>query len=318
MKLLVQSIVRRTTDVRSFVLVDPHGSDLPSFDAGAHIEVEVQLPDGNTSRRAYSLVNHPKERNCYEIAVLRQPNGRGGSLWMHDSVAVGSLLDVKLPSNGFGLADDARHHTLIAGGIGITPLLCMARVLVSRGASVDLHYFGRSESALSFQDELLALHGLNFHQHISGEQAVVVDALRSVIGSPVSGAHIYVCGPAGMIQSVIDISDEVHWPVNQVHHEIFGGQPVGRGNKAFSVTIASTGRRFEVAASSTLLDVLLANKIDAPHDCKAGVCGSCLVPVVSGDIDHRDSFLSVEDKLEGGMMCICVSRVRTGDLVLDI
>lgn len=321
MELQVAEIIQRTADIRSFVLKHPQGAMLPGFSAGAHVNVGVRLADGSAAQRSYSLVNRPGSGTVdhYEIGVLRQAGGRGGSLHMHDAVVPGALIELSEPVNGFPLADDAPHHTLIAGGIGITPILCMARVLSERDAIVDLHYFGRSPESVAFRDELRALPGVALHEMHTADPAVARAALAQAIGSPDPQRHLYVCGPGGMIQSVIDIGVQAGWNEHHVHYELFGSQVVGRDNKAFTVRLVRTGQRIEVPADVTLLDALLAHGIDAPHDCRTGVCGSCLTPVGNGTIDHRDSFLTEDDRRQGGLMCVCVSRSANGaEIELDI
>ena len=321
MQLKVAEIVQRTADIRSFVLKHPQGAPLPGFTAGAHVNVEVRLHDGSAAQRSYSLVNRSVGGAVghYEIGVLRQAGGRGGSLHMHDAVVPGALIELSEPVNGFPLVDGAPHHTLIAGGIGVTPILCMARVLSERNAIVDLHYFGRSPESLAFRDELRALAGLALHEVHTSDPAVARAALAQAIGSFDPQRHLYVCGPGGMIQSVIDICAQTGWEEHHVHYELFSSQVVGRSNKVFSVHLLRTGQHIEVPADVTLLDALLAHGIDVPHDCRAGVCGSCLTPVGSGAVDHRDSFLTEDDRRQGGLMCVCVSRSADGgEIELDI
>lgn len=309
MRLLVDAIVQRTADIRSFVLVHPDGRPLPEFTAGAHLDVVVQLPAGAAERRSYSLVNLPDSRDHYEIAVLHQRSGRGGSAWMHDSVKVGDQLEVQGPRNAFALAEDADHHVLIAGGIGITPILCMARVLSQRGASAELHYFGREASALAFREDCKNLRGVSLHEFCSANTESVAEKIRDLTRDPQPGKHVYVCGPSGMIQTCLEAAASHSWPASAVHFERFGAASAV-GDAAFSVELIMSGERFDVAAGQSLLDALLERGIDAPHDCRAGICGTCLVPVASGDVEHRDSFLSEQDRQDGGLMCACVSRAR--------
>lgn len=321
MQLQIAEITRRTADIRSFVLKPPQGGMLPGFSAGAHVNVGVCLPDGSAAQRSYSLVNRPGAGavDHYEIGVLRQAGGRGGSVHMHDAVAPGAHIDVSEPVNGFALADDAAQHTLIAGGIGITPILCMARVLSERGTSVDLHYFGRSPDGMAYLDELRALPGLALHEVHAADATAARAALAQVIGTPDPQRHLYVCGPGGMIQSVIDLGAQAGWDERQVHYELFGSQVVGRNNRPFEVHLLRAGKRIAVPADVSLLDALLAHGIDAPHDCRTGVCGTCLTPVGKGSIDHRDSFLTDDDRRQGGLMCVCVSRSADGgEIELDI
>lgn len=321
MRLVVSDVVQRTRDVRSFVLRDPQGALLPAFSAGAHVNVEVRLADGSTQRRSYSLVNAPSERGHYEIGVLRKADGRGGSLHMHERVAVGSIIDVSEPVNGFPLATHPRLPLLIAGGIGITPIFCMARELLASSAPtepLELHYFGRSLEDMAYLDELRVLPGLALQPFCAEDPSSAIERLSAVIGTARSDQHLYVCGPAGMIQSIVNITAAHSWHRDRVHYELFGSQVIDRGNTPLIVRLARGRRHIEVPADVSVLDALLAHGVDAPHDCRTGVCGSCLTPVLAGAVDHRDSFLTEDDKREGGLMCICVSRAFSSELELDL
>ena len=238
---------------------------------------------------------------------------------MHDALSVGSLIEVSEPVNGFPLADMGSRHTLIAGGIGITPILCMARALIAAGKPIALHYFGRAAKDLAFMGDLEALPELEFHVHAGLTNAQARTKLDAAVGAHEDGRHVYVCGPGGMIQSVIEIADAAGWPESHVHYELFGSQVVGVENRAFTVHLVQRNQHIDVPADVTLLDALLAHGIDAPFDCKSGICGTCLTPVVGGQVDHRDSFLTEEDRLDGSLMCTCVSRAASGStLSLDL
>lgn len=317
MQLRVEAIRLLTADIRSFVLVHPAGAELPPFAPGAHLKLRV-LPGGASPlQRHYSLVGAPQDRHRYEIAVLRQPRGRGGSSWMHDAVEVGHLLDIDGPHNGFALAPQASRSVLVAGGIGITPLLCMARELTHRGMPTQLHYFGRSLQAMAYRDALQALPGLELREWVGLDAAASVNALRRCIGRAEPGVHLYVCGPAAMLDAALDIAEHQEWSAGQVHHERFGAVAGGPGDQAFSVELRQRALRLEITSDQTLLDVLLAHGVDVAHDCRAGQCGSCFVPVASGRILHRDSVLTEADRAGGDLMCACVSRAD-GLLSLDL
>ncbi len=317
MQLRVQTIRSLTADIRAFELIDPAGKPLPAFEAGAHLKVRVMPGSGVATSRSYSLVNPPQERLRYEIAVLHQRGGQGGSAWMHGSVRVGDLLNVEGPGNAFPLAPQAERSVLLAGGIGITPLLCMARELRDAGRQVELHYFGRSPEAMAYRAELEALQGLVLHVYAGLDAAASVAALQRCVGQAGPADHLYVCGPAAMLDAALDIAARQGWPAAQVHHERFGASPGGAGDAAFTVELRQSGLRIEVDRQQTLLDALLARGVDVAHDCRAGICGSCLVPVAGGQILHRDSFLTDDDRSGGDLMCACVSRA-TGVLALDM
>jgi ferredoxin-NADP reductase len=317
LRLRVRAVRALTADIRAFELVAADGGALPPFKAGAHLRVQVTLPDGRPATRHYSLVNAPGTDNHYEIAVLRQPGGRGGSAWMHGTMQVGSLLDAEGPFNAFALAEGATSTVLLAGGIGITPLACMARVLSARGEHATLHYFARSTQAMAYRDELSALPGIELQAWTGLDPVATVQALARCIGEPRPGHHLYACGPGPMLQAALDAAARQSWPSPQVHHERFTADEGRPDDSPFQVELRQSGRRIDVASRQTLLDALLAAGVDAASDCRAGVCGTCLVPVASGQIDHRDSYLSDADRESGDLMCACVSRAH-GTLVLDL
>ena len=272
---------------------------------------------GNATTRSYSLVNTPDDRHHYEIAVLHQRGGQGGSAWMHEAVQTGDLLDIEGPYNAFALAPHAERSVLLAGGIGITPMLCMARALVQRGQAVELHYFGRTPEAMAYRDTLQALQGVALHMWVGLDVDESVGTMQRCLSKVAPGDHLYVCGPSAMLDAALSIAANQGWPSNQVHFERFGAAPVGAGDEPFTVALRQSGLRLEVGHQQTLLDALLANGIDVAFDCRAGVCGSCLVPVAAGDIQHRDTFLTDDDRAGGDLLCACVSRAK-GLLTLDM
>jgi len=316
-QLRVQAIRPLTADIRAFELVDPAGGLLPAFEAGAHLKVRVSPGSGLATTRSYSLVGSTQDRLRYEIAVLHLRGGQGGSAWMHRAVQVGDLLEIDGPSNAFPLAPQADRSVLLAGGIGITPLLCMARELVGAGRQVELHYFGRSPDAMAYRAELQALRGLALHAWVGLDVDASVAAMQRCIGNAALGDHLYVCGPAAMLDAALGIAARQGWPADQVHHERFGAAPGGAGDEAFTVDLLLSGQRLVVGQQQTLLDALLAHGVDVAHDCRAGICGSCLVPVAGGQLQHRDTFLTEDDRAGGDLMCACVSRA-TGVLTLDL
>lgn len=317
MKLEVKSIRNLTADIRAFEIVDPQGNELPTFAPGAHLKVRVIANGGVLATRAYSLVSNPHDRFRYEIAVLHQRVGQGGSAWMHETVAVGALLDIEGPSNAFPLNPDAGRSVLLAGGIGITPLLCMARALVEHRQNVEFHYFGRTTETMAYRDQLRTLEGLELREWVGLDVQQSVLAMRRCIGKPASEKHLYVCGPSAMLDAALEIAKQEGWSPDQVHFERFGAASGGEKDMPFQVELRQRGIRLEVGRHDTLLDVLLSHGVDVGHDCRAGICGSCLVPVSSGKIQHRDTVLSDEDRAGGDLMCACVSRA-TGMLVLDL
>jgi len=311
----VRRIVDEAADIKSFELVSVDGSALPAWSAGAHIDVRI---DDKTVRQ-YSLCGAPGARDAYLIAVKNAPDSRGGSRAMHQRVSVGDTLVISGPRNHFALVDGARHYMLIAGGIGITPLLAMAQELQARGASFELHYFTRSTAETAFHQVLSseAYAGkVNFHHAVA---ARVHELLRPLLGKCPQGHHLYMCGPRGFTDVISEVAAGI-WPPEAIHIEYFSADQAGLAapSHAFEVKLQRSGRTIPVAASSSIVDALCANGIEVATSCREGVCGTCLTDVVAGTPDHRDAFLSDKERKAGDKMMICVSRAKSGQLVLDL
>ena len=314
MLLRVSAIRDETLAIKSFELVDPDGLDLPGFTAGSH--VDVTLPDGQV--RQYSLCNSPAERQRYVLGVLRESDGRGGSCQMHARVFPDDLLTVSMPRNHFPLDENARNHLLIAGGIGITPLLARVSRLHLIDASFELHSCTRDEQSTAFRARLAAgdiASKVHFH-HDGGVPGQGLD-VSALLPSVVSGTHVYCCGPAGLMTAVKAAG--AHWPAGQIHFEHFAApalSPSVVGTASFEVEIASSGLVLSVPPDRSILSVLLSAGVLVDSSCEAGVCGTCTTRYLSGEPDHRDVVLSDAEQREYVM--ICVSRARSARLVLDL
>jgi vanillate monooxygenase ferredoxin subunit len=312
----VRSRAEQANGIASFDLVSADGSTLPSFTAGAHIDVHV----APGLIRQYSLCNDPVERGFYRIAVLREPQSRGGSAGMHAQVEAGTTLTISEPRNQFPLAANASRSLLLAGGIGITPILAMAQTLHAQGAPFDLHYCGRSATRMAFIEELKAsAFASSVQVHCDDDLAELrFDAAR-VLANPQPDVHLYVCGPSGFMEFVLASARAAGWQENQLHREYFAAAAVDTsGDGAFRIQLAKLGLQCEVPPDKTVLEVLLAQGVDLPHSCEAGVCGTCLTRVLEGQPDHRDSFLTDAEKAAGNQFMPCCSRARSSLLVLDI
>jgi vanillate O-demethylase ferredoxin subunit len=314
-------IARKTveaTEICSFELVAVDGQALPAFSAGSHVDVHL----GGGLTRQYSLCNDPAETHRYLIAVLRDPNSRGGSVEMH-KLDVGQTLEISDPKNHFALAHDVAHSVLLAGGIGITPILCMAERLSNVGASFELHYCTRSADRTAFAERIrnasFASHA-HFH-HDDGPAAQRLDA-NALLGAQRVGAHLYVCGPTGFMDAMLGAARAVGWPDAALHREYFGAAPVvvGEAGEAdsFEVQIASTGRVIRVAADCTVVAALAAAGVEVPTSCEQGVCGACLTRVIEGTPDHRDFYLTPDEQARGDQFTPCCSRAKSPRLVLDL
>lgn len=302
--------------IERFVLEPAEGGELPPFTAGSH--VVVVTPRG-VSRR-YSLCNAPGERHRYVIAVKREPAGGGGSASMVDDVRPGMRLEISSPFNYFPLADDASSHLLVAGGIGITPVLAMARELAARGADFRLEYCTPSPESTAFRDELSAADWsgrVRFH-HDAGvppPQLPFAELLRERHGE----THLYCCGPRGLMNAVRRATS--HWPTSAVHFEDFGTSTdplldASAGDDALEVRLAKRERTVRVPAGVSILEALRREGVDVPSSCESGTCGTCKTRLLEGVADHRDYVLD-EDEQRDHIM-ICVSRARSARLVLDL
>jgi vanillate O-demethylase ferredoxin subunit len=308
---------RRDAAARIVVLdlVSPDDAELPEFAAGAHVDVLVDEAAGLV--RQYSLCGPPHDRTRYRLAVLAETASRGGSLAMH-RLRKGDQLRISPPRNRFGVSDEARRHLLIAGGIGVTPLLAMAHALDARGADYEFHYCARSRAEAAFLDEVEHHSGVRLHFD-DGPDGRRFDP-ATAIGRPDAGTAIYVCGPAGFMDFVISSALGAGWRAEAIHKERFA--PVDdvashTAGGAFTVRLASSGDAYEIKEGESVLDVLLANDVDAPYSCQQGICGECVVRVLAGEPDHRDDVLTDREHADG-MFTTCSSRAHSPILELDL
>jgi len=319
-ELLVAAVRDETPRVRSYELRRPDGRPLPAFEAGAHVDVVLRGEDGAELERSYSLCGEPGVQPAWRLGVLREDAGRGGSRAVHRDWQLGTRLRCSHPKNHFPLAAGAlpegAAHLLIAGGIGITPLLAMARALVATGAPFILHYAARSRAEAAFLDEIEALACGRLQLHLDGGDPGRGMDVRAVLAQAAPGSHVYVCGPRALNEAVIAAATQAGWPAQRVHHEFFSAAAPAAGDAAFTVHLRASGRSVAVGASESILDALLREGVEPLYDCRRGECGLCATPVLEGEVDHRDHVLAPAER--SSQMCICVSRPRTGDLVLDL
>lgn len=303
-------------DICSFELVDPQGGALPPFSAGSHID--VRLPSGVV--RQYSLANDPAESHRYLIGVLLDPATRGGSKSMHEQVKEGDLVEISTPKNHFSLAHEARRHLLFAGGIGITPILCMAERLANTEADFELHYCTRSRDRTAFA-ERIAAGGFADRAHLhfdDGEAAQRAD-VPALLATPQAGVHVYVCGPKGFMDHVLGTARARGWPEAQLHFEFFSAEVVkSADDESFEVKLASSGKLITVAKDQTVIQALSAVGIEVPTSCEQGVCGTCLTRVLEGEPDHKDMYLTPQEQARNDQFLPCCSRSKSARLVLDL
>jgi vanillate O-demethylase ferredoxin subunit len=318
MESLAVTVMRKAVEAEgivSFELARADGGALPAFSAGSHID--VQLPGGLT--RQYSLCNDSLEQHRYRIAVLREPASRGGSVAMHDSVREGDILHISEPRNHFPL-HHATRSLLFAGGIGVTPLLCMAQRLAAIGADFELHYCTRSPQRTAFHEEMTACaFARQVHFHFdSGPPQQKLD-LEPLLAAPDAGTHLYICGPGGFIDHIVGTAKARGWPGEQIHLEYFVAAPQDTsGDRAFEVKLASTGKCYPVAAGQTVVQALREHGVEIMTSCEQGVCGTCITRVLDGVPLHRDLYFTEEERARNDQFTPCCSRAATPALVLDL
>jgi len=296
----------------SYEFVSASGAPLPAFSAGAHID--LHLPGGMV--RSYSLVNDPAETHRYLIAVHRAPDGRGGSDWMHGVPRVGDPLRVSVPKNDFPLVENARLSILIAGGIGITPLLSMVRRLNALGQPWRLHYAARSPQHAAFVGELQALAAQGGELELRFDSSAPRLDIARLVGDAPADAHLYCCGPRPMIDDFVAAG--ASRSESTVHYERFAAGSEAATAGGFDVVLQRSGQRLHVLPGKTILDTLLDNGVQVQYSCSAGICGTCRTGVIEGDPDHRDDYLTDQEKAENRSIMVCCSGARSRTLVLDL
>lgn len=311
----VARIETLTPEIKRFTLVDPDGKHLPAFSGGSH--VVVVMDDGDkTHRNAYSLMGSPYDSSAYQIAVRRVEDGRGGSRYLHEQVSEGALLQILQPANLFPLAKHARQHIFIAGGVGITPVYSQAEELHSKQTEFELHLAVRGPEHATLGLELQARYGERVHLYLQSEGERL--NIGQVLANRPLGSHVYVCGPDSMIDDTVDSAHALGWTDSHIHFERFVEQ--GSSGQPFSVTLARQGVTIEVPTDQSLLEAAEQAGYKVPYLCRGGACGYCETEVLEldGELDHRDDWLSEEDKLSKRKFMPCVSRATCSRLVVDL
>lgn len=297
--------------IRLLELAAIDGGDLPVFAPGAHID--IRLPNGLV--RQYSLLNPSSRTDRYLIAVAREENGRGGSAQIHDALAEGDVLPISAPRCHFPLHEEAPHSVLIAGGIGITPIWCMAQRLIEIGASFELHYAARTRghAALLAEISQAAPDALQTYFNLEGDALMDLPAIAAAAPA---GSHFYCCGPLPLIAAYREACSSL--PNEQVHFEQFSASTPAAVEGGFTVELAKSGLSIEVASGETILDALVREGIASNYSCREGICGSCETAVLEGMPDHRDAILTDAERADGRTMMICCSGSLGKKLVLDL
>ena len=301
------------TDVVAVEFEPVDGAALPTAQAGAHID--LHLPGGLV--RQYSLTNGPGQSSSYRIGVKLVADSRGGSRFINDDLAVGDELDISNPRPSFPLRRDATRTVLIAGGIGVTPLLAMAQTLHHDGLPVELHYFARGEDHLAFPEIRQAL-GQIVRTHLGLDPGETTGRLEEIIGHHRDAHHLYVCGPPAMLDATRAMAAGLGWPDDAVHFEYFGNVADTDRSSTFEISLARSAMTLTVGPGRSILDVLHDAGVAIASSCEQGACGTCVAGVIEGEPDHQDVRLSNAERERGDRIITCVSRSRSPRLVLDL
>jgi ferredoxin-NADP reductase len=310
----VSAISEVVPGVKQFSLSRPDGAPLPSYSGGSHIVVALTGVD-RVHRNSYSLMGDPSLTDSYRIAVRRHAKSRGGSRFLHDQIRVGTTLAISHPLNLFPIARLARKHILIAGGIGVTPIIAQAHDLARLGAVFEIHYAFRAPDQAAYTDVLENLAGAHLHRYCTAFAGRI--DFHSILADQPLGTHLYVCGPANFIDAARSAARAHGWPSSHLHSEQFLSAPVGN---AFEVLLARSDRRIDVAPDISLLEAIEAAGVTPAQSCRGGACGQCETEVIEADgkIMHHDVYLNASDKAAGRKIMLCVSRLQGRRLVLNL
>ena len=312
---IVAKVNQVSESIKHFRLERLDGQPMPIFSGGAHVVVSMN-DHGRLRRNPYSLMSSPTDTSGYEISVLRVPQSRGGSHYMNDHVKEGDQLVVSQPVNLFPADRRGKKHILFAGGIGITPFLAMLAQFTNESVPFELHYAMRSRSHGAYWEKLIETYGPNRVKVYFDDEKTFIPVAQILDNQPL-GTHMYVCGPAGMIDAFLKAGRDAGWPKENLHSERFLAPPPG---KNFDVTLARSNKVITVDEHQSILEAVEEAGIDAPYMCRGGACGMCETNVVScdGTLEHNDIFLEPEDKASGKKIMICVSRFKGNALTLDL
>jgi ferredoxin-NADP reductase len=315
MQVRVAKVTQVADKVKRFRFERTDGQPMPIFSGGAHVIVSMR--DGNVLRRnPYSLMSSPLDTSAYEISVLRVEQSRGGSSFLHEKLKEGDTLTLSQPVNLFSYDHRGKKHIMMAGGIGITPFIAMMDQMDREGRAFELHYAVRTRTHGAYWKELVQRYGAHRVKIYCDEEKLFIPVDAILENQPL-GTHLYVCGPAGMINGVLGTAVKHGWPKQNLHSEEFLAPPIG---KPFKAELAKSKRTIEVAAHQSILEAVEAAGIDAPYLCRGGACGQCETQVIAcdGEIEHNDHFLEAEDKASGSKIMICVSRIKGNGITLDL
>lgn len=317
-EVVVQSRTEQGAGIAVIALVSTDGSPLPSFTAGAHIDVHID----DDLIRQYSLCNDPLgndtgESDSYRIGVLNDPNSRGGSVKVHGEFNVGKVIQISAPRNLFPLNENASKTILAGGGIGITPMIAMAYQLKRENKAFELHYCCREKVAAAFQNELTTEFTDSVFFHYDNEAKEQLFSPKASLTPVNTDTHVYVCGPTGFMDWVINSAKEIGFSSAQIHFEYFSAE-VDTAGETFEVYCQDSDITVTVSNGDTIAQALKQAGIKVSMSCEEGVCGTCITDVIEGEPDHRDHFLTDEEKADNDQIAVCCSRAKSKRLVLDL
>ena len=315
LSLVISGVRQLTPSIRAYELRDPDGDKLPVVEEGSHLQIPVRLDDGTTHTRSYSICSNTARHDIYEIAVLREAGGSGGSAAVHEQFDIGLRLNCELPLNNFALHRDSRPAVLIAGGIGITPIKPMAQALKLRGNAMQMHYAAASVKDMAFRDRLQREFSDDLRMYFSSDGERM--DLRQILSEAPDDAIFYLCGPDRLIDGVIAVAKDLGMDLDRIRFERFLPATIVDA-RPIQLELRRSGKQIKVPADQSVLDAILEAGIDAAFSCRVGNCRSCAVKVLEGEVEHRDAALSVHERDHDQMMCVCVSRACEDHLVLDI
>jgi vanillate O-demethylase ferredoxin subunit len=303
-----------TPNIVSFELAPKNGDCLPEFETGSHIDMKF----GDNFTRQYSLINHPKSHEFYKIAVLKDPNSRGGSVALHDNVGIGDTVSISEPRNLFPLDITSKRVLLFAGGIGITPIMSMAIELDRLGIDFELHYHSKSQANTAFYQQLLSCSfAAKVFFHFSNKSKK--DATQ-IIGAFTPGTNLYTCGPSGYMDYIFDCARANSWDEGNLHKENFKADPLATDgtDKPFKLILTRSGKEIQVESDQTALEAIEDAGVEIDMSCEMGVCGTCVTVVTCGIPDHRDTYFSAQEKAQNNQFTPCCSRALSDSLTLDL
>jgi ferredoxin-NADP reductase len=307
MKARIKNLEVLSPAIKRITLEPAGGALFPAASAGAHILLEIPGPD-RVWKNAYSLVSPPGARATYDIIVRRVEHSRGGSAWLHGHAAIGEVLETSPPVNLFPIEKTAQKHLLLSAGIGITPFLAYLPVLTATHRPFELHHCCKASEEAAFRALLPAAANITIHTSRN-----TLD-LATLLAAQTLNTHVYICGPENFMDAALATTEKLGWPHAKIHTESFGG---ATGGAPFTVRLARSGLTLHVDEDSTLLETLEKAGLSPPYLCRGGACGECELPVLAGEPDHHDHFLSPEKRAAQKSIMACVSRAKTPELVLD-